>query len=110
MARVKTRLRKGDTVRVISGREKGKTGKIISFKKGDSLRVIVENVNVAKKHLKSSQKSKGGIVDKEMPIAISNVQLECPHCNKITRIGIRFLEDGRKIRFCKKCNEDLRAE
>ncbi|NOZ83850.1 MAG: 50S ribosomal protein L24 [Epsilonproteobacteria bacterium] len=110
MPKIKTRLKKDDNVKVISGKEKGKTGKVISFKHGKRLRVIVENINMVKKHLKASQKSKGGIVDKEMPISVSNVQLECPHCDKITRIGIRFLEDGRKVRFCKKCNEDLLTE
>ncbi len=110
MTKIATKLRKGDTIKVISGREKGKEGQIISFKKGKNLRVIVSNINVSKKHLKASQKSKGGIIDKEMPLSISNVELMCSHCGKLDRIGIKFLEDGNKVRYCKKCNEELTAE
>ncbi len=110
MAKIATRLRKGDTVKVISGREKGKEGQIISFRKGKCLRVVVSNINISKKHLKASEKNKGGIIDKEMPLAISNVELLCQHCKKITRIGVKFLEDGNKVRYCKKCNEELTVE
>ena len=110
MTKIATKLKKGDTVKAISGREKGKEGRIISFKKGRNLRVVVSNVNISKKHLKASQKNKGGIIDKEMPLSISNVELVCSHCGKLTRIGIKFLEDGSKVRYCKKCNEELTTE
>ncbi len=103
---LRTRLRKGDKVRVIAGKDRGKEGTVISvlYKKH---RVIVEDVNVIKKHQKPVGASEGGIIKKEAPIHISNVMFVCPHCNEPTRIGVRFLEDGKKVRVCKKCGEDI---
>jgi len=98
MAIRKTKLRTGDNVLVISGKDKGKTGKIkkILYKKN---RVIVENINIRKKHVKGQ-----GIIEFEAPIHISNVMLLCPSCEKPTRIAIKF-ENGKKFRVCKKCNQ-----
>ncbi len=110
MARIysdlKTKLKKGDKVKVISGRDRGKEGSIISFipKKN---RIIVEGVNIVKRHQKPSQMSKGGIIEKEASIHISNVQLVCPHCSEATRVGFKYLDSGEKVRFCKKCKETI---
>lgn len=100
------RLKKGDTVKVIAGKEKGKTGKIMNvISKKD--RVTVEKVNFIKRHQKPDAKGKGGIVEKEGSLHISNVMFLCGKCNKAVKIGYRALEDGRKVRICKKCNELL---
>ncbi len=106
MKRMRTKLKKNDKVRVIAGKDKGKEGTIISFVPKKN-RVIVEGVRVVKKHVKASASTKGGIVEKEAPIHISNVMLVCPHCNKPTRVGIKFLESGEKVRYCKKCGETI---
>jgi len=100
-SKVKTRLKKGDLVQVITGRDKGKSGKIIhiDLEKG---RVIVEKVNVVKKTKRASAESqKGGIIEIEASMHISNVMLLDTKTNKPTRIGIRF-EDGKKTRIAKK--------
>ncbi len=105
MAVNKLHVKKDDLVMVIAGKEKGKTGKVLRVlpEKG---RVLVENLNVVKRHTRPSQQnSQGGILEKEAPLAISNVQLVCSGCNKPARTGTRTLEDGSKARFCKKCNE-----
>lgn len=98
-------LKKEDTVLVIAGRDKGKRGRIISvMPKKDAL--IVERVNMIKKHQKPSAKFKqGGIIEKEAPLHVSKVMLVCPKCSAPTRVGSNMLEDGRKLRFCKKCKE-----
>ncbi|TYO95721.1 LSU ribosomal protein L24P [Geothermobacter ehrlichii] len=105
MAAKKYHVKKDDTVMVLAGKEKGKTGKVLRVLR-DSDRVIVENLNMVKRHTRPSQANQeGGIIEKEAPIAISNVMLVCGACNKATRTGYRFLDDGSKVRFCKKCNE-----
>ncbi len=110
MARIysemKTRLKKGDKVKVIAGKDKGKEGGIISFipKKN---RIIVEGVNIIKRHQKASQNSKGGIIEKEASIHISNVKFVCPHCGEAVRLGYKYLESGEKVRYCKKCGETI---
>ncbi len=110
MARIrsemKTRLRKNDKVRVIAGKDKGKEGNIISFVPKKN-RVIVEGVNIVKKHQKPTQMSKGGIIEKEASIHISNVMFVCPHCGEAARIGVKYLDSGEKVRYCKKCGETL---
>ncbi len=106
MKRMRTKLKKNDKVKVIAGKDKGKEGTIISFVP-EKNRVIVEGVRVIKKHVKASATTKGGIVEKEAPIHISNVMLICPHCNQPTRVGIKFLESGEKVRYCKKCGETI---
>jgi large subunit ribosomal protein L24 len=98
-------IRKNDLVKVISGKEKGKSGKVLRvFSKQD--RVIVEKVNFVKRHSKPTGRTRqGGIIEKEAPIHISNVLLLCPKCNQGVRSGKRFLEDGKKTLVCKKCGE-----
>jgi large subunit ribosomal protein L24 len=99
------RVKKGDTVEVLTGKNMGKRGKILKVIP-DKDRVIVEGVNIVHRHMKPTQDMpQGGIVENEAPIHISNVQLVCPRCDKKTRIAIDFLEDGTKVRICKKCGE-----
>ena len=98
------RLRKGDDVVVISGRDKGKTGSILRVIPSED-RVIVDGINMVKRHTRPSQAQPGGIVDKEAPIHISNVALADPKGGSATRVGYRFLEDGRKVRFAKQSGE-----
>ncbi len=103
----KSRIRKGDTVVVISGRERGKSGKVLSIDLRAG-KVIVEKLNIIKRHTKPSQKAKqGGILEREAPLAMSNVMFLCPVTQKPTRVGIRTLEDGRRVRFSKKSNETV---
>ncbi|HXV69620.1 MAG TPA: 50S ribosomal protein L24 [Nitrospira sp.] len=103
----KSRIRKGDTVVVISGRERGKTGKVLSVDLGAG-KVVVEKLNVIKRHTKPNQKAKqGGILEREAPLQLSNVMFFCPVTQKPTRVGIRTLEDGRRVRFSKRSNETV---
>ena len=103
----KSRIRKGDTVVVVSGRERGKTGKVLSVDLRAG-KVVVEKLNIIKRHTKPNQKVKqGGILEREAPLQISNVMFFCPVTQKPTRIGIRVLEDGRRVRFSKKSNETV---
>lgn len=103
----KSRIRKGDTVVVISGRESGKSGKVLAVDLGKG-KLIVEKLNMIKRHTKPSQKAKqGGILEREAPIAISNVMFFCPVTQKPTRLGMRKLEDGRRVRYSKKSNETV---
>jgi len=105
---VETRLKKGDTVKVIAGKEKGKTGKILSTIV-DTQRVTIEKVNLLKRHKKQDAKGKGGIIEKEGSIHVSNVMYLCSKCNKGVRIGVKVMDDGKKTRVCKKCHETLDA-
>ena len=98
------RLRKGDDVVVISGRDKGKTGSILRVIRSED-RVIVDGINMVKRHTRPSQSQPGGIVDKEAPIHISNVALADPKDGSATRVGYKFLEDGRKVRVAKQSGE-----
>ena len=99
------KIKKDDKVMVIAGKEKGKIGTVLKVDR-EKLRVVVEKVNMVKRHTKPSQNApQGGIVEKEAPLHISNVMLICSKCAQPTRVGKRVLEDGRKVRFCKKCNE-----
>jgi large subunit ribosomal protein L24 len=103
-------LKKGDMVEVISGKESGKQGKVLQVLASEQ-RILVEKLNMIKKHQKPNQNNKqGGIIDKEASIHISNVMLVCRHCNKVTRTGIKVLEDKKKIRICKKCGESIDKE
>ncbi len=103
----KSRIRKGDTVIVISGRERGKTGKVMSVDLGAG-KVVVEKLNIIKRHTKPNQKAKqGGILEREAPLQMSNVMFFCPVTQKPTRVGIRTQADGRRVRFSKKSNEIL---
>lgn len=97
-------VKKNDTVMVTTGKDKGKTGKVLRIvKKKD--RLVVEKVNMIKRHVKPSQKSKGGIMERESPIHVSNVMVFCDKCSKPVKIGRKTLEDGKKVRFCRKCEE-----
>lgn len=99
------KIRKGDFVYVIKGNDRGKKGRVIRVfpKEG---RVLVEGVNFVKKHTRPrSVDLQGGIVQMEKPIPISNVQFFCLKCGKPVRLGIKKLNDGTKVRYCKKCNE-----
>ena len=100
----KFKLRKGDDVVVLSGRDKGKTGSILRVLSTKD-RVIVDGVNMVKRHTRPSQAQPGGIVDKEAPIHISNVAIADPKDGSATRIGYKFLEDGRKVRVSKRSGE-----
>ncbi|KLO23854.1 50S ribosomal protein L24 [Marinitoga sp. 1155] len=99
------KIKKGDLVKVISGKDKGKEGKILRVIPKLN-RVIVENVNIVKKHQRPTQQLReGGIIEQPSPIHISKVMIVCPSCGKPTRVGYRFLEEGKKVRICRKCNE-----
>jgi large subunit ribosomal protein L24 len=100
-------VRKGDTVAVITGRERGKRGKVLRVMP-DKGRVLVEKVNMIKKHQRPTQKLRqGGIIEREGALALSNVLLVCGRCDKPARTGIKVLADGRKIRACKRCGEPV---
>ncbi len=99
-------VKKNDTVIVTVGKDKGKTGKVLRINQKTD-RVIVEKVNIIKRHVRPSQKSKGGIMERESPIAVSNVMVYCEKCSKPVRVGNKILEDGKRVRYCKKCNEVL---
>ncbi|WP_163328416.1 50S ribosomal protein L24 [Desulfurobacterium thermolithotrophum] len=101
MAKKKFKIKAGDKVIVIAGKDKGKVGKVLKVLPEEE-RVIVEGVRIVKKHLRPSQKyPEGGIIEKEAPIHISNVMLICPKTGKPTRVGIKF-ENGKKVRYAKR--------
>ncbi|NLI33175.1 MAG: 50S ribosomal protein L24 [Deltaproteobacteria bacterium] len=104
-ARKKYHIKRNDTVVVVAGKDKGKRGKVMRIiPKKD--RAIVEKLNMIKRHMKPNQQNRqGGILEREAPIHISNLMLVCTKCTDPTRVGYRILEDNRKVRFCKKCNE-----
>ena len=102
------RIKKGDTVMVITGRDKGKSGEVLKVLR-DEDRVIVQGVHVVKRHTRPSAGQTGGIVEKEAPIHISNVAHLDPKSNKPTRVGYKTLEDGRKVRVAKRSGEVLDA-
>ncbi len=95
------KIRSGDTVKVISGKDRDKTGKVEKTFPASG-RVLVSGVNMVKKHVKPRRGSEGGIVEKSLPIAISNVMLLCPQCGEAARVGYKFAGE-KKQRFCKKC-------
>ena len=98
-------IKKDDKVIVLSGKEKGKIGAVLKVDAGKG-RAIVEKVNMVKRHSRPSAKSaQGGIIEKEASIHVSNLMIVCNKCAEPTRVGKRILEDGSKVRICKKCNE-----
>ncbi|WP_006787691.1 50S ribosomal protein L24 [Thiorhodospira sibirica] len=101
------RIRRGDDVVVIAGKDKGRRGTVVSVLTDD--RLVVQNINMVKKHRKPSANQAGGIINKEMPLHISNVMLFNPVTGKGDRVGFRTLEDGRKVRFFKSNNEVVDA-
>lgn len=99
------KIRKNDTVLVIAGKDKGKKGKV-RFAYPDENRVMVEGVNMVKKHAKArGQVRQAGIIEREAPISAANVMLICSKCNKPARVGYRLLQDERKARVCRACGE-----
>ena len=100
------RIRKGDTVEVLSGKHRGKRGQVMRALP-QAGKVVVEGANMAKRHSKPRGATmQGGIIDKDMPLPVSAVALVCPSCGP-TRVGIRIDEQGRKLRTCRKCGTDL---
>ena len=101
------RVKRDDTVQVLAGRERGKRGKVREVQvKND--RVIVAEVNIAKRHMKPGRNARqAGIIDVEQPLHISNVGIVCPKCDRPVRIGARLLDDGHRVRVCKRCGEQL---
>ena len=101
------KIRKGDRVQVLQGKDRGKQGEV-TFAFPATGKVIVDGLNVAKRHQKPTQAmQQGGIIDKEMPLPVSRVAVICPSCGKPTRVGYRFDADGTKVRICRKCEGDL---
>ncbi len=101
------KIRKGDRVKVLAGKDRGREG-TVTFAYPAQNKVIVDGMNVAKKHQKPTRATQqGGIIDKEMPMAVSNVAIICSSCGKPTRIGYRVDADGTKTRICRKCEGDL---
>jgi large subunit ribosomal protein L24 len=99
------KVRKGDTVQIIKGKDNGKKGKVLEVFLQEK-RVIIEGLNLVKKHKRQTrQDQQGGIVSIEAPISIANVMFFCKQCNHPVRVGITVLKDGTKARFCKDCKE-----
>ena len=100
-----SKIRKNDTVFVLTGRDRGKTGKVFrTFPSKNT--ALVEGINYVKRHMrKTKQDQQAGIVQKESPISLSNLALFCKTCNKSTRSGVNVLADGTKSRYCKRCKE-----
>jgi len=99
------KIRKNDTVLVIVGKDKGKKGKVRrALPKED--KIIVEGINMIKRHSRARRAARqAGIIEREAPIHVSNVMLLCSKCNQLTRVGFRFLENGKKARICRACSE-----
>lgn len=102
-----TKLRIGDKVEVIAGRDKGRVGKVLRFIKGER-KIVVEHINVIKRHQKARASNQTGqIIEREEGIDISNVMFVCPECSETTRTGYKLLEDKTKVRICKKCQATI---
>lgn len=100
-------VKKNDLVKVIAGKEKGKSGRILRVLPRKN-RIIIEKINFVKRHTRpSGQTRQGGIIEREAPINVSNVMVVCEKCNVPVRIGKKILDDGKKVRTCKKCGEVL---
>jgi large subunit ribosomal protein L24 len=101
-------IKKNDRVKVMSGKEKGRQGKVLKVMR-DKGAALVERLNMIKRHTKAGGRGgqQGGIVEKEAPIKLCKLMLVCPKCSKPTRTGTRVLDDGSRTRFCKKCAEQL---
>jgi large subunit ribosomal protein L24 len=101
------KIRKGDRVRVLTGKDRGKEGEVMRVFPKDR-KVIVDGVNVAKKHQAPTRATQqGGIIDKDMPLPVANVALMCSSCGKPTRVGYKFDNSGQKVRICRKCGGEL---
>jgi large subunit ribosomal protein L24 len=109
MHRYKCHIKKDDKVKVISGKDNGKIGKVLKVDRKKQ-RVLVENINIMKRHSRpSAQNRQGGIIESEAPIHWSNVMLMCNKCVTPVRIKMLELDDGRKVRVCRKCSEQIDA-
>ena len=107
MSRPKLHVKKGDMVKVTTGKDKGKEGEILKVFPDES-RVIVEGVNIISKHVRPTQDNpQGGIAEKEAPVHSSNVMLVCQGCGEASRTGKKILDNGEKVRYCKNCEEDV---
>jgi large subunit ribosomal protein L24 len=104
MSRLATPIRKNDNVLVVTGKDRGKRGRVLKVHPVTN-RLVIEGVNMIKRHTKPNpgRNIKGGIVEREASVHASNVQLVCPECGNQTRIGHKLLGDGRKVRICRKC-------
>ncbi|MBI2935226.1 MAG: 50S ribosomal protein L24 [Chloroflexi bacterium] len=101
------KVRKGDMVSVTHGKDRGRQGRVQRLLPKDN-RVVVEGVNMIRRHARRRPDVRQtGIVSMEAPLPVTNVQLVCPRCNRPARVGFTFLEDGRKVRVCKKCHETI---
>ena len=98
------KIKKGDTVIVTTGRDKGKSGEVVQVMPKE-LRAVVRGISVVKKHQKQSMNQEGGIISKELPVHLSNLALRDPKDGKPTRVGFKVLEDGRKVRFAKRSGD-----
>ncbi|MCD6384152.1 50S ribosomal protein L24 [Candidatus Sumerlaeota bacterium] len=101
------RIKKGDTVMVISGKDRGETGKVLTVLPKDG-KAIVENINFITRHERQrSQLQQGGIMKKEAPIPLSKLMIICPRCGKPTRIGAKITDEGTRVRICRKCKAQI---
>jgi len=109
MLRDKCHIKKDDKVKVITGKDKGKIGKVLKVDRKKE-RLLVENINVVKRHTRpSAQNRQGGIVESEAPISWSNAMLMCNKCMNPIRVQMKTLDDGKKVRTCRKCGEVIDA-
>lgn len=102
----KLHVKKGDKVLVLSGKDKGKKGKVVTAFPAEG-KVVVEGVNIVKKHARATQRVQAGIHEQESPINSAKVMVVCPSCQKATRVAKKVLKDGSRVRACKKCGESL---
>ena len=100
------KIRKGDKVVVITGRDKGRTGEVLEVRPGEG-RALVRGINVVKRHQRQTPQQQGGIISKEAPIHLSNLAVADPASDKATRVGFKVLEDGRKVRVAKRSGERI---
>lgn len=105
----KIKIKKGDKVKVITGKDRGKVGDVLKVIPKEN-KLVVSGINLVKRHMKPSRISEGGIVQKELPIHVSNVGLVDPKTGAATKVGLKFLEDGTKVRFARKSGEIISKE
>jgi large subunit ribosomal protein L24 len=106
MTQPKLKIKKGDRIVVLSGRDKGKRGEVLQVMPSENW-ALVQGVNVVRRHQKQSAQQEGGIVAKEAPIHLSNIAIEDPADGAPTRVGYKFMDDGRKVRFAKRSGEAI---
>ncbi len=103
---MRARIKKNDTVVVIAGGERGKSGKVLRVNTS-AKRAVVEGLNMVKRHTKGTPQSPSGIIDKEAPLHLSNLMAVCDKCNAPTRLGKKLLENGDAVRICRRCGEQM---